>query len=69
MIYGKNWNITSIIRLAFAAYAIYYSIDTKEWGWLLFAALLIWQALTNRNCLFQSGSCSVPDKSDKTKKS
>ena len=55
----KNWGLMRILRIAFAIYAIYYSINTKEWGWLLFAALLIWQAFTNASCGCQGGSCSV----------
>ncbi|QZT38471.1 hypothetical protein K5X82_06135 [Halosquirtibacter xylanolyticus] len=53
-----------IVRLAFAGYAIYYSIESEQWGWLLFAALLIWQALTNTSCGCQGNSCNVPKKKE-----
>lgn len=59
----KSWSLMRILRIAFAIYAIYYSIETKEWGWLLFAALLIWQAYTNASCGCgcQGGSCTVSE--------
>ncbi|QZE14836.1 hypothetical protein K4L44_02960 [Halosquirtibacter laminarini] len=56
----KNWNLMRILRLVFAIYTIHYVVESKEWGWLLFAALLLWQVITNASCGCQGGSCSMP---------
>jgi hypothetical protein len=56
----KDWSATRIIRLLFAGYMAFVIFETKEWGWLVIVAFLLYQVYTNQKCGCAGGSCATP---------
>ncbi len=55
----KNWDFGRIFRLMVGLAAIIYALTSKEYVFLLLAALFLFQAIFNISCCCADGGCST----------
>ena len=62
----KNWSFIRVLRLVMAGVITFQAVESKTWWMFAIAGLLIYQVITNPACgACASGSCEIPEKSDK----